>query len=199
MDIVIAVPDWIDLLVLERGSSFPSPTEKMRLAIALAARNVELGGGPFGAVVFEGDQVLAAGVNLVMTSNVTLAHAEIVALLRAQVASRGQKHGVERVLYTSAEPCCQCFGALVWSGLHGVVCAATTPDVEAIGFNEGPKPERWHELLEGLGFEVTLELERERSRQVLAAYSARGGSIYGPGRGALPVETRPRSPYSNEG
>jgi len=186
-DIVLPVPDWIDELVLERGSRFSNPTEKMQLAIQLAARNVELGGGPFGAVVFEGDEVLAAGVNLVMSTNVTLAHAEIVALLRAQCSPRAAKPDQRRVLYTSAEPCCQCFGAIVWAGLSGIASAATTPDVEAIGFNEGPKPERWDGLLQGLGLEVTLELERKSAQEVLTAYAKRGGSIYGPGANALPT------------
>lgn len=186
-DIVLPVPAWIDELVLNHGSRFSNPTEKMQLAIQLAARNVELGGGPFGAVVFEGDEVIAAGVNLVMSTNITLAHAEIIALLRAQGSRRAPKPREQRVLYTSAEPCCQCFGAIVWAGLHGLASAATTPDVEAIGFNEGPKPERWDQRLRDLGMGVTLELGRKSAQEVLAAYAKRGGSIYGPGANALPT------------
>lgn len=185
MNIVITVPDWVRE-VAEAAPRAATPRDKMQLAIALAEQNLERGGGPFGAVVFEGDRPVAAGVNLVLASGYSLAHAEVVAILVAQRSARARasddqaSRGEPRVLYTSAEPCCQCFGAFVWSGLDGLVAAATTADVEAIGFHEGPKPEQWARDLERLGMSVDLGLERDDARRVLARYRSRGGAIYGP-------------------
>ena len=62
----------------------------MELAIALARENARRGSGgcPFGAAVFERDtgRLVAVGVNAVMASGLSLAHAEMLALALAQRA-----------------------------------------------------------------------------------------------------------------
>jgi tRNA(Arg) A34 adenosine deaminase TadA len=174
------VPAWIDELVDSRQGQLETPAQRMDLAIALSRSNVERGGGPFGAVVYAGNRVIAAGVNLVLSSGFSLAHAEIVAILRAQQRLQsGESFARPFTLYTSAEPCCQCFGALIWSGIQELVCGATTADVETIGFDEGPKPQPWHSILEANGFSVVQELLRSDAVAVLQEYQRRGGTIYG--------------------
>jgi tRNA(Arg) A34 adenosine deaminase TadA len=86
------------------------------------------------------------------------------------------------VLVTSTEPCCQCFGAIVWSGITKLVCGATTSDAEAIGFDEGPKPDRWDAVLEARGISVERAVCRAEAIAVLQKYAAQGHPIYGPGR-----------------
>jgi len=177
----IAVPAFVDEMVANAGSP-TDHTSRMRLAIALARENVAHGGSPFGAVVCTGDRILAAGVNCVLSSGLSIAHAEIVALCRTQERLRRPNlppAPPPLTLYTSAEPCCQCFGAVFWAGVTRLVCAATTSDTESIGFDEGPKPERWTEELERRGIEVTLELCRDQAVAVLEEYAHRGGPIYG--------------------
>src|SRR5262245_26742688 len=116
----------------------------MALAVALSRENLERGGGPFGAAVFAGERLIAAGVNCVLESGFSIAHAEILALMTAQ-RRLGPAHEVRvpLTLFASTEPCCQCFGALIWSGVRRLICGATTADAEAVGFDEGPKPEAW--------------------------------------------------------
>jgi tRNA(Arg) A34 adenosine deaminase TadA len=82
-------------------------------------------------------------------------------------------------LYSSTEPCCQCFGALIWAGVTRLVCAATTQDAEDIGFDEGPKPHAWPKELERRGISVSLDVQRTDAREVLQAYARQGGPIYG--------------------
>jgi tRNA(Arg) A34 adenosine deaminase TadA len=82
-------------------------------------------------------------------------------------------------LVTTTEPCCQCFGALIWSGVDRLICGATTADAEAIGFDEGPKPEFWPDVLEERGITVELSVRRLEARAVLDEYKQRGGPIYG--------------------
>lgn len=186
MDIRIDVPPWIDELAAAHRER-DTVEGRMALAIALSRENVERGGGPFGAVVFAGDELVAAGVNLVLTSGLSIAHAEIVTLLRAQRRlAAGAPPEPPYTLYTSAEPCCQCFGALVWSGVHELVCGAATKDVEAIGFDEGPKPQPWDTTLIDKGFSVTQGVGRDAAVEVLQEYARRGGAIYGLGGPTFP-------------
>jgi tRNA(Arg) A34 adenosine deaminase TadA len=89
----------------------------MRLAIRLASENVARGtGGPFGAAVIERDsgRVVSVGVNVVVPSACSLAHAEAMALALAQRAAGSHDLAAPGLpameLICSAQPCCQCFG-----------------------------------------------------------------------------------------
>ena len=181
--VVLAIPEWIDASVARFEGSLETEEGRMALTVALSKHNVDRGGGPFAATVFLGPRLVAAGVNLVLDSGLTLAHAEIVAMLRAQralgAAPPAQDEGDVYALVASTEPCCQCFGALVWSGITHLTCGANTADAEAIGFDEGPKPASWVRSLEERGISVTQDVGREAAREVLQEYARRGGTIYG--------------------
>jgi tRNA(Arg) A34 adenosine deaminase TadA len=181
--LVIAAPSWMDDAVASFAGVLDSDRARMSLAVYLAAKNVERGGGPFGAAVFTADRLVAVGTNQVLESGLSLAHAEVLALARAQqnVADWPTLPRPPFTLVTSAEPCCQCFGALIWAGVERVVCGAATEDVQAIGFDEGPKPERWADVLEARGISVVQGVLREQARSVLGEYARLGGAIYGPG------------------
>ncbi|MEO1366955.1 MAG: nucleoside deaminase, partial [Acidobacteriota bacterium] len=132
--------------------------------------------------VFDAEgRVIAPGVNLVVPAGASIAHAEVVALAIAQQVvgdydlGRGER---DLHLFTSTEPCAQCFGAVPWSGVKRLVCGAATEDAEAIGFDEGPKPERWREALETRGIAVTCGVLRRDAADVLRAYADGGGPIY---------------------
>lgn len=180
-ELVITVPSWVDAIVA-RHAEVTTDETKMALAIALAAENVARGGGPFGAAVFDGDTCIGAGVNRVLDTGYSIAHAEVVAISAAQktLLHTNTARTADRVLtlVTSAEPCCQCFGAVVWSGIGRLVCGATTEDVEAIGFDEGPKPTDWQETLRNRGIEVVEQVQRSEASAVLHAYQQAGGVIY---------------------
>ncbi|MEM1179595.1 MAG: nucleoside deaminase [Acidobacteriota bacterium] len=181
--LVLQLPPWVDDVVAAAGDLSQADDEgRMRLALELSRRSVAEGGGPFGAVVYDQDgRVIAPGVNLVVPAGASIAHAEVVALAIAQQVvgdydlGRGDR---ELQLYTSTEPCAQCFGAVPWSGVKRLVCGAATEDAEEIGFDEGPKPERWAHALESRGIRVTCGVLREDARAILQAYAAGGGPIY---------------------
>jgi tRNA(Arg) A34 adenosine deaminase TadA len=181
--VVLAIPEWIDQSVARFEGSLETEEGRMALTVALSKHNVDRGGGPFAATVFLGPRLVAAGVNLVLDSGLTLAHAEIVAMLRAQralgAAPGAPDEGEVYALVASTEPCCQCFGALVWSGITHLTCGANTADAEAIGFDEGPKPASWVRSLEERGISVTQDVGRQAARDVLQEYARRGGTIYG--------------------
>jgi len=153
----------------------------MALAIELARRNVEHGGGPFGAVVFERETgaVIAPGMNLVMPQASSLLHAEIVALMFAQ--ARVQSFTLANAdceLFASSEPCVQCLGACHWAGVSRLVCGASVAVAQAAGFDEGPRSPDWKEQLSARGTPVVTGVSAESAASVLAAYTDRGGFRY---------------------
>jgi tRNA(Arg) A34 adenosine deaminase TadA len=178
--LVLVIPAWVDEVVASFATPLSDDESRMALTVRLSEENVLRGGGPFGGTVFMGERLLSAGVNLVLSTGFSIAHAEIVALMRAQAALGGQASAQPAVaLFASTEPCCQCFGALVWAGVRRLVCGATTADAEAVGFDEGPKPDAWVQVLERRGISVAQGVMRSDAQRVLADYVARGGRIYG--------------------
>jgi tRNA(Arg) A34 adenosine deaminase TadA len=178
--LLIELPAWIDETVASFAPALVDDEARMALTIRLSAENVARGGGPFAGAVFLEERLLAVGVNLVLQSGFSIAHAEIIALMRAQAALGSAALNAQPLtLFASTEPCCQCFGALVWAGVRRLVCAATTADAEAVGFDEGPKPDAWVSVLERRGIAVQQGLLRAEADSVLRSYVERGGVIYG--------------------
>jgi tRNA(Arg) A34 adenosine deaminase TadA len=176
----IDVPSWVDEMVAAaQARSDGSDEALMRLAIGLSRENVARGGGPFGALVCAGERVIAGGVNLVLASGQSIAHAEIIAIMRAQQRLPQLSAAGALTLFATTEPCCQCFGALIWSGATRLVCGAHTDDAQAIGFDEGPKPSAWPDELHARGIAVTRGVCAAEANGVLLEYARRGGPIYG--------------------
>src|SRR3954466_7509723 len=84
--LILEIPAWVDEVVASFAEPLVSDEARMALTVRLSQENVARGGGPFGGAVFAADQLLAAGVSLVLGSGFSIAHAEIVALMRAQAA-----------------------------------------------------------------------------------------------------------------
>ena len=179
------LPSWLREFSAENCGELPSDEKRMKFAIELARQNVLHGtGGPFGAVVFDCStgRPVAVGVNLVVGSNCSHAHAEMVALAIAEQRLSSytlNRPGFPRYeLFTSSEPCAMCFGAIIWSGVSRLVCGARTADAEDAGFDEGAKPERWIAELEKRGIEVLTALCRSEACEVLQLYLDKGGMLY---------------------
>ncbi|HET8897404.1 MAG TPA: nucleoside deaminase, partial [Rhodanobacteraceae bacterium] len=82
-------------------------------------------------------------------------------------------------LATSAQPCCQCYGATVWAGIDTLLIGARAEDVMRLtAFDEGPLPPDWVGELATRGIEVRRDLRRDEACEVLAAYSDGGGARY---------------------
>lgn len=157
----------------------------MGLVIELARTNVELEtGGPFGAAVFdvETGEILAPGVNLVVSAQAAVAHAEMLAIAIAGRVLGSFDLGVRATeLVTSIEPCAMCLGAVPWSGVRQLVCGGRDEDARRIGFDEGDKPHDWIEHLRTRGIEVVRDVSRTEAVSVLEDYARSGGIIYNSG------------------
>ncbi len=187
MNVTLTLPDWLkDWNDTHIGTLVETDADAARQAIELARQNVQHGsGGPFGAVVVDLDQrtLVSAGVNLVVTNQCSIWHAEIVAIALAQ-AQLGQfdlTAAGRFALATSAEPCAMCFGAIPWAGVQRLICSARDADVRAIGFDEGAKLKAWAGALENRGIAVIRDARRAEAVDVLASYAHGGGAIYNGG------------------
>ncbi len=108
----------------------------MELAAKLSADNVDVGGGPFGAVIVDAQgQVVATGVNSVTRTNDPTAHAEVSAI--RQACARLQSFRLTGcVVYSSCEPCPMCLSALYWAGVRKIYYGNSQEDAEAIDFSD---------------------------------------------------------------
>ena len=185
------LPSWAVRLARRQQTPMVATSDRMRFVIQLALTNITAQtGGPFGAAVFESHtgRLIAIGINVVEPTNCSLAHAEVVALANAH---RVMKHfdlgapGTPKLtLVTSCEPCAMCYGAILWSGVRKVVCAARASDATAIGFDEAPKPKNWVATLEDRGISVTRDLRRDEAIAVFQRYQQTGGRVYNAREGA---------------
>jgi len=184
----LTLPAWVHDAV-DPGRVYAANEDKVRLAIELSARNIEAqSGGPFGAAVFgPDDRIIAVGVNRVVPHACSVAHAEMMAYMLAQGRTQRKRLNLDEAdnpigpitLATSAQPCCQCYGATVWAGIDRLLIGARSEDVEALTeFDEGPLPADWIGALNARGIEVVRDIERDAARAVLRTYGESGGDRY---------------------
>jgi tRNA(Arg) A34 adenosine deaminase TadA len=179
LEIHLTLPPWIGDVV-DTSKRYVTDEDRVGLAIELSRHNIEQGhGGPFGAAVFnEEGRVVSVGVNRVVPQTCSVAHAEMMAYMAAQqrlAAFRINEGGGRYTLATSAQPCCQCYGATVWAGVDELLIGARAEDVEELTeFDEGPLPADWAGELERRGIAVRRDILREQARGVLAVYGQSG-------------------------
>jgi tRNA(Arg) A34 adenosine deaminase TadA len=110
--------------------------EYLERAIELAGIGMAQGhGGPFGAVVVRGDQILAEAFNQVTGSHDPTAHAEVGAI-RTACRALGTFSLAGCDIYSSCEPCPMCLSAIYWARLDRLYFAATRSDAAEIGFDD---------------------------------------------------------------
>lgn len=180
----LTLPAWVHDAV-DTTRAYSGDEAKVELAVALSRHNIQAqSGGPFGAAVFgPDDRILSVGVNRVLPQACSLAHAETMAYMLAQ--QRTQRPRLNQLdpglrigpitLATSAQPCCQCFGATIWAGVDRVLIGARSEDVQALTeFDEGPLPADWVGELERRGIAVVRDLHRDAACAVLRDYGQSG-------------------------
>ena len=93
----------------------------MRQALQQAETALQAGDLPIGAVIVHGGEVVARGRNHYYTGHV-LRHAETEAIL--QVPRRFDRKRDNAAIFTTAEPCYMCYGAILLAGITHVYYAA---------------------------------------------------------------------------
>jgi tRNA(adenine34) deaminase len=106
--------------------------EFMRLALEAARGAASAGEVPVGAVLAQGDTVLAVGANRPIAGHDPTAHAEIEAL-RAGGRALGSYRLGGATLYVTLEPCVMCASAIVHARVARLVFGAWDPKAGAAG------------------------------------------------------------------
>lgn len=116
----------------------PDDLALLRRAIALAAEGRAAGQHPFGAVLADAQgRVLMEATNGFHPHGDGTAHAERLLATRACVELPAEARAAA-TLYSSAEPCAMCSGAIYWAGIGRVVYGLSESRLKAM---IGPHPE----------------------------------------------------------
>lgn len=113
----------------------------LRAAFRVAARTREEGNLPFGCLIADegGDVVIEQGNLALVPVRDATAHAETTAARRA--ARRYEPRELAGfTLYSSAEPCVMCAGAIYWAGIGRVVFGLTEHDLKGLTGNHQDNP-----------------------------------------------------------
>ena len=112
----------------------------LRLAIAESAKARAAGNHPFASILVGPDgTILMTQHNAYLPLHDMTGHAERVLMTRASTTLPAALLK-ECTIYTSAEPCAMCAGAIYWTGLKRVVYGLTERDLKAITGNHPENP-----------------------------------------------------------
>ncbi|HOF53379.1 MAG: nucleoside deaminase [Bacilli bacterium] len=139
----------------------------MRMAINEARKGIHSGhGGPFGSVIVKDGVVVAKGHNQVIKNQDPTCHGEMMAIHKAcKKLGTFDLSGCE--LYTTAEPCPMCLGAILWANISRVYFGCNIVDTEEIGFRD----KVFYEINEsGKKDEIVIELDRKQCLKLFEEY-----------------------------
>jgi tRNA(Arg) A34 adenosine deaminase TadA len=110
----------------------PYDETMLRLAFDVARRSREAGDHPFGSVLADGEGrlLMEQGNGYISEGGDRTAHAERLLASRA-ARSHDLAFLAGCTLYTSAEPCAMCAGAIYWAGIGRVVYGQTEKGLKA--------------------------------------------------------------------
>ncbi len=186
MQFTVSLPEWAVEEQSGLPTLLPSMEDRMRAVIRFSRLNIEhQTGGPFSAGVFERDsgRLIVIGVNRVVPSNISSAHAEVVALSLAQQRLKSWDLGSDQLpalqLVVNWRPCAMCYGATIWSGIRSLVIAGSDDACERItGFDEGPIHPEWQNELAKRGIHLQDGLLYDEAVEVFKTYRDGGYLVY---------------------
>jgi len=92
-------------------------------------------GGPFGAAVVRGGEIVSCTHNRVLETNDPTMHAEIAAIRDAcEKLGRFSLHDCE--IYSTCMPCPMCLSAIMWAKIPKLYYGATAVDAKDAGFDD---------------------------------------------------------------
>lgn len=136
----------------------------MKLAVDEARKGINAGhGGPFGCVIVRDGEVVGKGHNEVIKQHDPTCHGEMVAIRNAcKMLGSHDLSGCE--LYTTAEPCPMCRGAIMWANISKVYYGCNVADTDSIGFRD--------KVFYESGEDFSEELDRSECLKVFDEYAA---------------------------
>ena len=138
----------------------------MKIAIDEAEKGIAAGhGGPFGCVIVKDGKVIGKGHNEVLLQHDPTCHGEIIAI-RNTCKDLGTIDLTGCELYTTAEPCPMCLGAILWANISKVYYGCGISDTDSIGFRDKVFYDTWNDKAR----EILSELDCEDCLRVFDKY-----------------------------
>ena len=136
----------------------------MKAAIDEARTGINAGdGGPFGCVIVKNGEIIGRGHNEVVKQKDPTCHGEVMAIRNAcKNAGTYDLTGCE--LYTTAEPCPMCRGAILWANIRKVYYGCNIEDTDKIGFRD--------KIFYESPDDIAVELDRKECLEVFEEYAA---------------------------
>ena len=139
----------------------------MKEALKEAYEGIEQGhGGPFGAVVVKDGVIIGRGHNKVLLKHDPTCHGEMEAI-RDACTKMGTHDLSGCEIYTTAEPCPMCLGAIMWANISKTYYGCNVEDTDKIGFRD----DKFYDFLNGSGNILTLEeTDRDECKKLFDDY-----------------------------
>ncbi len=130
-------------------------------------------GGPFGAVIVKDDKIVGKGHNCVLKDNDPTQHGEIMAIKNAcQNLGTYDLSGCS--IYTTAEPCPMCLGAILWANISNVYYGCSREESKNIGF----KDNEFYDVVLGKVKRLNITTnEKEKCLELFKYYSSRSDNV----------------------
>jgi tRNA(adenine34) deaminase len=115
--------------------------EKMRLTLELAKKAMALGECPIAAIVFLDDQIIAENYTREFSERRLLVHAELNALIDADLGRYSFEDRKRMQLFTNLEPCMMCMGAAMSFFIGEIYYALESPADGAVDLARNWNPQ----------------------------------------------------------
>ena len=123
-------------------------------------------GGPFGCVIVKDGKVIGQGHNRVLIKHDPTCHGEMEAI-RDACEKTGSHDLTGCELYTTAEPCPMCLGAILWANIAKVYYGCNVNDTDKIGFRD----DKFYDFFHGEKNILTLEeSDRKECKKLFDEY-----------------------------
>lgn len=157
------------------GNEMQPSSDFMQVAIDEAYQGIQAGdGGPFGSVIVKNGEIVGQGHNRVLAENDLTCHGEMEAI-RDACKNLGTHDLSGCELYTTAEPCPMCLGAILWSNMSQVYYGCTRQDSAEIGFRD----DAFYRQLDGEEETVDVqEFDRDTCLELFNDYAAEDAQRY---------------------
>lgn len=146
----------------------------MKQALKQAYSGISKGhGGPFGAVVVKDGKIIGKGHNMVIARQNCVCHGEIMAIQDAcKTINSYDLSGCD--IYTTAEPCPMCFGAILWANIANIYYGCSQVDTNNIGFRDN----KFYNFSKAERAKMLKQIDHIECKQLFEDYLSTNRKIY---------------------
>lgn len=154
-----------------RSDSNLTPADAVALAVEEAERGLRAGEMPIGAVVLQGDQVIAASHTQERALGRRIVHADLMAMIDADSVRGFVPTPAPLTLAVNLEPCLMCMGAAITLGVNRVWFGLESPNDGAATLLDSWRPQVEQAFFRRPG-EIRGGFHRDQVKRQFSRYAA---------------------------